>query len=118
MGTIISPFVYQIKDDAEGLKQFKDDLVENTSQKVQEIMLQFPTVYIHIWKNAEDYEVYIGESNNIIQRTRQHYDSMSDETKWQHQLMVQQVNKPFGRLNCPIYCQRSQWFLSWLLSLV
>ncbi len=31
--------------------------------------------------------------------------------------MVQQVNKPFGRLNCPIYCQRSQWFLSWLLSL-
>lgn len=44
-------------------------------------MLQFPTVYIHIWKNAEDYEVYIGESNNIIQRTRQHYDSMSDETK-------------------------------------
>lgn len=88
MGTIISPFVYQIKDDAEGLKQFKDDLVENTSRKVQEIMLQFPTVYIHIWKNAEDYEVYIGESNNIIQRTRQHYDSMSDETKWQHQLMV------------------------------
>ena len=39
-----------------------------------DIILEYPTVYIHNWNNKEDYEVYIGESNNIIQRTKQHYD--------------------------------------------
>ncbi|MDD4113793.1 MAG: DUF2075 domain-containing protein, partial [Herbinix sp.] len=33
------------------------------------------------------YEVYIGESNNVIQRTKQHYDIQVDASKWQHQLM-------------------------------
>lgn len=70
MGTITSPFVCQIKGNTEGLKQSEDDLVENTSRKAQEVMLRFPTVYIHIWKGAEDYEVYIGESNDITQRIK------------------------------------------------
>lgn len=30
--------------------------------------------------------MYIGESNNIIQRTKQHFEYSDDELKWQHQL--------------------------------
>lgn len=52
----------------------------------REILLEFPTVYIHNWKNTSDYEVYIGESNNIIQRTKQHYDAGAMQDKWQHKL--------------------------------
>ena len=67
-------------------------MVQGASEKEQDILLQFPTVYIHNWKNTGDYEVYIGESNNIIQRTKQHYESGVDEKKWQHQLLQQDAS--------------------------
>ena len=62
-------------------------LIKDASENEQNIILQFPTVYIHNWQETEDYEVYIGESNNVIQRTKQHYDHRGDENKWQHKLM-------------------------------
>ncbi len=85
MGTDIKPIVYKITNNANGLKEFQNNVIENSSEKEQNILLKFPTVYIHNWKDTEDYEVYIGESNNIIQRTKQHHDNQSGE--WQQQLM-------------------------------
>lgn len=32
------------------------------------------------------YEVYVGETNNIFQRTNEHYSKMSDEKVWEHKL--------------------------------
>ncbi|MFT3982896.1 MAG: DUF2075 domain-containing protein [Lachnospiraceae bacterium] len=87
MGTNIKPIVHKIADDVNGLNEFQDNLKKDASEKEQNIMLQFPTVYIHNWKKTEDYEVYIGESNNVIQRTKQHYDHRSDVGKWPHQLV-------------------------------
>lgn len=92
MGTDIKPIVKKIDDNAQGLKSFQESLVQGASEKEQDILLQFPTVYIHNWKNTGDYEVYIGESNNIIQRTKQHYESGVDEKKWQHQLLQQDAS--------------------------
>ena len=92
MGTDIKPIVKKIDDNVQGLKSFHESLVQNASEKEQDILLQFPTVYIHNWKNTGDYEVYIGESNNIIQRTKQHYDAGIDESKWQHQLFLQDAS--------------------------
>lgn len=85
MGTEIKPIVYKISNNPNGLKEFHNNLKANASEKEQNIILQFPTVYIHNWKDTDDYEVYIGESNNIIQRTKQHHDNQSGE--WQQQLM-------------------------------
>lgn len=82
---LAKPIVYQIDDNDTGLKDFEDEL--KASDKKQEIILDFPTVYIHNWQNTDDYEVYIGESNNIIQRTKQHYDSRKDPGAWQHKLL-------------------------------
>lgn len=63
-------------------------MLQGEESKEKDILLQFPTVYIHNWKNTNDYEVYIGESNNVVQRTKQHYEAGADEEKWQHQLLV------------------------------
>ena len=92
MGTDIKPIVKKINDNAQGLKIFQESLMREASEKEQDILLQFPTVYIHNWKNTDDYEVYIGESNNIIQRTKQHYDAGMDERKWQHQLLLKDAS--------------------------
>lgn len=92
MGTDIKPIVKKINDNAQGLKDFHDSLLQDSSSKERDILLQFPTVYIHNWKDTNDYEVYIGESNNIIQRTKQHYDTGTDESKWQHQLLGQDAS--------------------------
>ena len=92
MGTDIKPIVKKINDNAQGLKIFQESLMREASEKEQDILVQFPTVYIHNWKNTDDYEVYIGESNNIIQRTKQHYDAGMDERKWQHQLLLQDAS--------------------------
>lgn len=84
MGREIAPIVCKITDDERGLKEFESKV--HASGKENDIMLQFPTVYIHNWKDKEDFEVYIGESNNIIQRTKQHYSNQADPDKWQYQL--------------------------------
>lgn len=75
-----------IKDDIESLQYFHGKLENESSEKERSVMLDYPTVYIHNWKNREGYEVYVGESNNVLQRTKQHFDQSEDKTKWQHQL--------------------------------
>ncbi|MBQ8803654.1 MAG: DUF2075 domain-containing protein [Tyzzerella sp.] len=92
MGTNIKPIVKKINDNIQGLRGFQESLFEEVSDKERKILLQFPTVYIHNWKETGDYEVYIGESNNIVQRTKQHYDAGADKGKWQHQLLLQDVS--------------------------
>lgn len=54
------------------------------------LLTQYPTVYIHNWQPDEDYEVYVGETNNILQRTKQHKDASSDSSSWQYR------SKKFG----------------------
>lgn len=65
------------------------------------ILLDYPTVYIHYWMDKKSvnsvsndvsqipnqYCVYVGESNNVIQRTQEHYDAGDDKNNWQYQLV-------------------------------
>ena len=81
------PIVYKIKDNIEALKDFEKSLLFCDEEKLQRIILSYPTVYIHNWLEKGDYEVYVGESNNIVQRTRQHFDKTSEEDKWQEKLL-------------------------------
>lgn len=89
MGTTIKPIVKKIDDNIQGLDDFHKLLIEKASDKERDVLLQFPTVYIHNWENTGKYEVYIGESNNIIQRTKQHYKTGVNENKWPYQLLNQ-----------------------------
>lgn len=82
----LKPIIFQIEDNDASLKEFEERLQTAESEKVQDLILNYPTVYIHNWQESNDYEVYIGESNNVIQRTKQHYKEANDKKKWQYQL--------------------------------
>ena len=87
MTNIAKPIIKQIKDNQEALDFFENILLPAEDEKTQEIIANFPTVYIHNWQDSGDFEVYVGESNDIFKRTRQHYDAAVDKSKWQRKLM-------------------------------
>lgn len=87
MTNIAKPIIKQIKDNREALDFFENILLPAEDEKTQEIIANFPTVYIHNWQDSGDFEVYVGESNDIFKRTRQHYDTAVDKSKWQRKLM-------------------------------
>lgn len=80
---ITEPIIVKIKDDIESLKLFK----ENTkSKKIKRLILNFPIVYLHVWKVRDGYEIYVGESKNLFRRTQEHYAEISRDTRWQNNL--------------------------------
>lgn len=81
------PIIKLIKDSRDALDFFETVTLPAEDKKTQEIIMNFPTVYIHNWQDSGDFEVYVGESNDIFKRTRQHYDAASDKTKWQSKLL-------------------------------
>lgn len=84
---ISRPIIRIIEDNLEALKDLEEKDLPKEDDKIQEIIASFPTVYIHNWQDTEDYEVYIGESNDIFARTRQHFDvGINNESSWQGQM--------------------------------
>lgn len=65
---IAKPQVIKIKDNFDSLKKFEED------KSIGIELNGYPIVYIHTWKDKEMNKVYVGESNNIVQRTKQHYE--------------------------------------------
>ena len=86
MNTVKKPIIRKIEDNELGLEKFQTSLQENELKKESDLLLRFPTVYIHHWKETDDYEVYVGESNDIVRRTKQHYEAGNKPGKWQHEL--------------------------------
>lgn len=84
---VASPIIKHIKDTKDALDFFETVSLPAEDEKTQEIIKNFPTVYIHNWQDSNDFEVYVGESNDIFKRTRQHYDNSFDKTKWQSKLL-------------------------------
>ena len=85
--SVAKPIIKQIKDRQDALDFFEHVSLPKEDEKTQEIIMNFPTVYIHNWQESGDFEVYVGESNDIFKRTRQHYDAASDNSKWQSKLL-------------------------------
>lgn len=59
----------------ENLKYKRSDLDNQTIQVLKHYLLKFPTVYIVHKKECERYTVYVGETNNIEERTKQHLNT-------------------------------------------
>lgn len=89
---VAEPIVEKLQDNISSLKEFEKEISNSNDEKLKDIILNFPIVYIHNWKNKEDYEVYVGESNNIFQRTKQHYRKMTAEDEWQNNLSDGKAN--------------------------
>ncbi|MDO5156480.1 MAG: DUF2075 domain-containing protein [Eubacteriales bacterium] len=84
---IAKPIIKQIKDSRDALDFFETVSLPAEDEKTQKIIMNFPTVYIHNWQESGNFEVYVGESNDIFKRTRQHYDAASDKKRWQSKLV-------------------------------
>ncbi|MGX7405027.1 GIY-YIG catalytic domain-containing protein [Aerococcus urinaehominis] len=69
------PVVYELDYKSQVFDHFNKDLIQADDQ---EVILEYPTVYIINDKASRKFNVYIGETNNVIQRTRQH---MADQEK-------------------------------------
>lgn len=87
MTKVAEPIIKRINDNRDALNDFEKQLIECGSDKTKKIILNYPTVYVHNRKNASDYEVYVGESNNVFQRTRRHFDEAANRNSWQNSLI-------------------------------
>ena len=83
---IAKPIIKKIEDNQDALDFFESVTLPEEDEKTQDIIMHFPTVYIHNWQESGDYEVYVGETNDIFRRTREHYGAASDKKAWQSKL--------------------------------
>lgn len=89
MGTNIKPVVYRVTEDNGFLSNLETKVKNDVSNS--DILLEYPTVYVHNWKRTASnpnglYDVYIGESNDVIGRTKEHYQASLDPNNWQYHL--------------------------------
>lgn len=94
----IKPVIYSTKEDSNFLLELPQRIKNGNAEKQAGLLLSYPTVYIHFWpgqlvqyidkkgvsKSFQKYNVYVGESNNVIARTKQHYESGEDPETWQY----------------------------------
>lgn len=84
---IAKPIIRQIKDNRDALDFFETVSLPTEDEQTQDIIMNFPIVYIHNWQESGDFEVYVGETNDIFKRTRQHFDASLDDNKWQSKMV-------------------------------
>lgn len=69
---VAEPIVKEIDDNIKDLLSLKDGLSKEDST----VLFVSPTVYIHNWKHDEyRYDAYVGEANDVLSRTQQHFQS-------------------------------------------
>lgn len=78
---IQNPIIKLINDSKEGLDALDSYL--KTNEKEFDLIKNYPTVYIHNWKNNDKYEVYVGESNSFFNRTIEHLSEINNNKSWQ-----------------------------------
>ena len=97
----MKPIVYSIKEEASLINGLSSHIREQTGIESAKVLLSYPVVYIHYWpgKSLEfidrngitvskrRYNVYVGESNDIVARTKEHYLAGTDISNWQSNLV-------------------------------
>lgn len=82
------PVIRKIGDNQTALDDFERNFFQKEDKTIWEIIASFPTVYIHKWKRTCNYDIYIGESNNVFARTQQHYNEGNKAGKsWQKEML-------------------------------
>ena len=56
------------------------DKIKQSIGKDSDLLLDHPTIYVHVWRSNYDvmngtYSIYIGETNDIVQRTKEHWNA-------------------------------------------
>lgn len=102
MPIVTLPLVFTTNEDGDFLNKLESRIVDEYKGSAKaNLLLQYPVVYIHYWlsntisyvdnngveNNINKYDIYVGESNNVIQRTKEHYDNGAFPGRWQHKLV-------------------------------
>lgn len=63
---------------------FQQDIIGELSEK--EALFNWPVVYMHIWVDNTIFRTYVGETANLLERTKQHTDPKKDaDDAWQRE---------------------------------
>lgn len=79
MSTTIKPVVYKTQE-TEGFLSHLAGNIKAAVGRDSDLLLNHPAIYIHVWRNKDDYKngtwsIYVGETNDIIQRTAEHWNT-------------------------------------------
>lgn len=77
MATTIKPVVFKTQEIAGYLDNLADDIKTSIGTDA-DLLLNHPAIYVHVWRNKDDimngtWSIYIGETNDIIERTKGHW---------------------------------------------
>lgn len=81
-----NPIIKKMEDNETELNNFEKIINTSNDKKTKKLISDYPTVYIHTWNGNKGCEVYVGESNDIFRRTREHYKNSKASKNWQHNL--------------------------------
>ena len=95
------PVVYSTAEGEYLIDNLASGIKKDSSEKDATILLSYPVVYIHYWPGKPieytdkkgklvtkpRFNVYVGESNDIIARTKEHYAAGLDKKNWQYLLV-------------------------------
>lgn len=95
------PIIYSIREESSLIDDLSLHIKNDTLKEEAKILLSYPVVYIHFWLGKTEeytnkkgitisqpkYNVYVGESNDIVARTKEHYLSGADSSNWQSHLV-------------------------------
>ena len=93
----MSIVIYTCMETKNYLDNFEDN-VKHELGKNADLILDYLVVYIHTWQSKTDklndkYSIYIGETNDILERTEQHWDyakipkNLRKPGNWQYHML-------------------------------
>ncbi|MCR4687864.1 MAG: DUF2075 domain-containing protein [Lachnospiraceae bacterium] len=86
--TSIKPVYYKANEYQGFLNNLSTD-ISNALGKDADLLLDYPAVYVHVWQSKNDllngtYSIYIGESNDVVERTKEHWNASKIRGQWQN----------------------------------
>ncbi len=77
MSTSKQPIYFKTKETKDYIDCLLSD-VRSAVGKDSDILLNYPAIYVHVWRSKYDemngtWSIYIGETNDMIQRTKEHW---------------------------------------------
>lgn len=95
MSIVSKPVVFESPETNEFKEDVKSFILHFASNEHEQVcLLDYPVIYIHTWKKkgCQQYDVYVGESNDIVARTGEHWHSAGNTKSWQKNML--KVNEP------------------------
>ncbi|KOP30895.1 hypothetical protein ADM98_05490 [Exiguobacterium sp. BMC-KP] len=97
MATTLKPIFFKAQQTSGYLTELEDNIKKSLKADA-DLLLNYPTIYVHIWRTRNNllngtWSIYIGETNNIISRTKEHWAAAKipeisrKSGNWQHQML-------------------------------